>query len=90
MQTEQTVAGAVMLKVKAKAKTKGIESLNDDSLREHALLDIGIKSLQLAIMLTSLCADLQIDMQKISDLDIVRMRTVGDVIDVLVSKAVPA
>ena len=90
MQNERRVAEAVMRKVSAKAKVKQIEFSSEDQLLTRGLPDIGIKSLQLAIMLTALCADLKIDMQEISDLDIVKMRTVADVIDILASKATAA
>jgi len=90
MQNERRVAEAVMRKVSAKAKVKQIEFSSEDQLLTRGLPDIGIKSLQLAIMLTALCADLKINMQEISDLDIVKMRTVADVIDILASKATAA
>lgn len=89
MQNER-VAEAVMRKVRTKAQAKQMDFSSEAELRKCALPALGIKSLQLAVMLTGLCTDLKIDMQALSDLDIVKMRTVADVIDILASKPVTA
>ncbi len=48
-------------------------------LKEH----LGIKSLQMASLLTAICETIDVDLFLLSDLDIVRMKTVQDVIDIL-------
>lgn len=57
-------------------------ALKDRLLKEH----LGIKSLQMASLLTAICDEVDIDLFLLSDLDIVRMKTVQDVIDILSEK----
>ena len=54
----------------------------DKLLKEH----LGIKSLQMASLLTAVCDDIDVDLFLLSDLDIVRMKSVQDVIDILADK----
>jgi acyl carrier protein len=56
--------------------------LRDRLLKDH----LGIKSLQMASLLTDICGELDIDLMTMSDIDIVRMKTVEDVIDILSQK----
>jgi acyl carrier protein len=63
------------------AGTSG-DALKDRLLKEH----LGIKSLQMASLLTAICEDVDIDLFLLSDLDIVRMKSVQDVIDILCEK----
>lgn len=49
--------------------------------------ELGLKSMQMAAALTSICDEAGIDLFLLSDLDLVRMKTVQDVIDVLTEKA---
>lgn len=58
------------------------EIAKDRLLKEH----LGIKSLQMASLLTAICDEVDVDLFLLSDLDIVRMKSVQDVIDILSEK----
>lgn len=59
------------------------DAVIDSALKE----DLGIKSMQLAAALTAICEEAGVDLFLLSDLDLVRMKTVRDVIAVIAEKA---
>ncbi len=64
------------------------ERKNNVFLNEKLLLqeDLGLTSLAMISLITDLCDDLEIDITKLSDVDLVRMKRVEDLIIILSSK----
>jgi acyl carrier protein len=86
MDAIQNVKVAVMGYI-AKSKMSG-SGREASALNEHLQLkeDLGVTSLDMVILLTEVCGESDIDLLELSDLDILRMRTVGDIITVLSEK----
>lgn len=73
---------AVLRNLARYAGAAGEIALKDRLLKEH----LGIKSLQMASLITAICDEVDIDLFLLSDLDIIRMKRVRDIIDILSEK----
>jgi acyl carrier protein len=82
MDEMKEVEAAVLSNLSRYAAGASGTELKDRLLKEH----LGIKSLQMASLLTAICDVIDVDLFLLSDLDIVRMKTVQNVIDILAEK----
>ena len=59
-----------------------VDITREQSLRE----DLGLSSIKMVFVLTSVTGELDIDIMNFADYELLRMKTVGDLIDLLQSK----
>lgn len=65
---------------------KKIKDRSSISLNTEIQTDLSISSLEMVSLLTNICTEHNIDLLKLSDLDILQMKTIGDIIRILGGK----